>query len=90
MEINKVYLGDCIDVMATFPNECIDLTVTSPPYDNLRTYNATCEWNFDVFKQVAEQLYRITKMGGGTCLDCVRRYVRRKRNRHIVQTSVVL
>ena len=65
MEINKVYLGDCIDVMTTFPNECIDLTVTSPPYDNLRTYNATCEWNFDVFKQVAKQLYLITKMGGG-------------------------
>ena len=33
IETNKLYLGDCIDVMATFPNECIDLTVTSPPYD---------------------------------------------------------
>ena len=64
MEYNKVYLGDCIDVMKSFTSDCIDLTVTSPPYDNLRTYNATCEWNFDVFKQVAEQLYRITKMGG--------------------------
>lgn len=65
MEYNKVYLGDCIGVMKSFTSDCIDLTVTSPPYDNLRTYNATCEWNFDVFKQVAEQLYRITKMGGG-------------------------
>ena len=56
MEYNKVYLGDCIDVMKSFTSDCIDLTVTSPPYDNLRTYNATCEWNFDVFKQVAEHL----------------------------------
>ena len=64
MEINKVYLGDCIDVMTTFPNECIDLTVTSPPYDNMRTYNNTCEWNFDVFKKIAKELFRITKLGG--------------------------
>ena len=64
METNKLYLGNCIDVMATFPNECIDLTVTSPPYDNMRTYNNTCEWNFDVFKKVAKELFRITKWGG--------------------------
>ena len=63
-ETNKLYLGNCIDVMATFPNECIDLTVTSPPYDNMRTYNNTCEWNFAVFKKVAKELFRITKWGG--------------------------
>ena len=64
IETNKLYLGNCIDVMATFPNECIDLTVTSPPYDNMRTYNNTCEWNFDVFKKIAKELFRITKWGG--------------------------
>ena len=64
IETNKLYLGNCIDVMATFPNECIDLTVTSPPYDNMRTYNNTCEWNFDVFKKIAKELFRITKLGG--------------------------
>ena len=42
----------------------IDLTVTSPPYDNLRTYAGTLDWNFDIFKQVANELYRITKDGG--------------------------
>ena len=60
----KLYKGDCIDVMRGFDDKCIDLTVTSPPYDNLRTYKDTCVWDFDVFKQVANELYRITKDGG--------------------------
>jgi DNA modification methylase len=42
----------------------VDLTVTSPPYDNLRTYNGTCEWNFDIFKKVSQCLYDITSDGG--------------------------
>lgn len=52
--------GDCLEVMKTFDNECIDLTVTSPPYDNLRTYNG---FTFD-FENIAKELYRITKPGG--------------------------
>ena len=42
----------------------IDLTVTSPPYDNLRTYEGSLEWNENIWKQVLEQLYRVTKQGG--------------------------
>jgi len=50
--------------MQKMESSTIDLTVTSPPYDNLRTYAGTLEWNFDIFKQVANELYRITKDGG--------------------------
>lgn len=64
MEGVKLYNGDCIDVMREFEDKCIDLTVTSPPYDNMRTYEDTCVWDFDVFKKVANELYRITKDGG--------------------------
>jgi site-specific DNA-methyltransferase (adenine-specific) len=46
--------------MRTFSDESIDLTVTSPPYDNLRTYNG---FIFD-FENVAKELFRITKRGG--------------------------
>ena len=46
--------------MPTFPNECIDLTVTSPPYDNLRTYKG---FVFD-FETIARELFRVTKQGG--------------------------
>lgn len=55
---------DCIKGMKLLDNECIDLVVTSPPYDNLRNYNNSSTWNFDIFKQVAEQLQRIIKPGG--------------------------
>jgi len=36
--INKVICGDCLEVMKEIPNECMDLVVTSPPYDFLRDY----------------------------------------------------
>ena len=55
-----LYLGDCLEVMATMPADSIDLTVTSPPYDNLRTYNG---FTFD-FEGIARELYRVTKPGG--------------------------
>ena len=42
----------------------IDLTVTSPPYDNLRNYNNNSDFNFDKFKEIAVELYRVTKKGG--------------------------
>lgn len=60
MEINKIYNEDCLDTMAKMPDNFIDLTVTSPPYDNLRTYNG---YSFD-FENVAQELYRVTKEGG--------------------------
>ena len=64
LELNKIYLKDCISGMILINNNIIDLTVTSPPYDNLRTYNNTLNWNFEKFKLVSNELYRITKDGG--------------------------
>lgn len=63
-ENKKLYLGNCIDIISNFDNDIIDLVVTSPPYDNLRTYGGTCEWNFDIFKSIADELYRVIKPGG--------------------------
>lgn len=57
--------GDCLELMKDITNESIDLTVTSPPYDNLRTYNGNIEqWNFEKFQAIAHELYRITAKGG--------------------------
>ena len=36
--INQIIEGNCVEVMKQFDDEVIDLTVTSPPYDNLRNY----------------------------------------------------
>jgi len=55
-----LYLGDCLTVLPTLETGSVDLTVTSPPYDNLRKYNG---YEFD-FKGIARELYRITKIGG--------------------------
>lgn len=56
-----LHLGDCAQVMAQhIADNSIDLTVTSPPYDNLRTYNG---YTFD-FEVIAAELWRVTKPGG--------------------------
>jgi len=57
-------LGDCVEEMWKMQDKVIDLTVTSPPYDNLRTYEGSLQWNEDIWKSVIKQLYRITKDGG--------------------------
>jgi site-specific DNA-methyltransferase (adenine-specific) len=49
-----------LDTMKRMPDNFIDLTVTSPPYDDLRTYKGYC---FD-FENVAKELFRVTKQGG--------------------------
>ena len=58
--INKIHNENCLDTMAKMPNKYIDLTLTSPPYDNLRTYNG---YSFD-FESIARELFRVTKEGG--------------------------
>ena len=60
LPINKIVCGDNVATMATFPAESIDLVVTSPPYDNLRTYGGH-SWNFE---GVAQELWRVIKPGG--------------------------
>lgn len=63
---STLYLGDCREVMRDMLSSgvSVDLTVTSPPYDNLRSYKGTCEWDFDIFKDVARMLYGLTAAGG--------------------------
>src|SRR5690625_6341873 len=58
--VNEIIQGDCLEVMRDIPDSSVDLTVTSPPYDNLRTYNGF-EWDFE---RIAKELYRVTKDGG--------------------------
>ena len=60
MELNKIYNENCINTMQRMDDNFIDLTITSPPYDNLRDYKG---YTFD-FESIAKELYRITKEGG--------------------------
>lgn len=60
IEVNKIYCENNLETMARMPDNFIDLTVTSPPYDNLRDYKG---FSFE-FEKVAQELYRVTKAGG--------------------------
>lgn len=62
---SKLFLGNNIEVMDKLIQEGVkvDLVVTSPPYDDILTYQNTLTWNFDIFKQVADRLYTILNDG---------------------------
>ena len=56
---------DCLIAITKIEENSIDLTVTSPPYDNLRTYNGNnAQWGEPVWKSVIEELYTVIKPGG--------------------------
>lgn len=58
--MDNIFCMDCMEGMKAIKNDSIDLTVTSPPYDNLRKYKGF-KWDFE---GVANELFRITKPGG--------------------------
>jgi DNA modification methylase len=57
---NNVYNVDALTLLKAIPDNTVDLIVTSPPYDNLRTYNG---YSFD-FESIAHESYRVLKQGG--------------------------
>lgn len=65
-ELNKIYNEDCLETMGRMPDGFIDLTVTSPPYDNMRRYKDGVDktWGESVWKPIIRELYRVTKDGG--------------------------
>ena len=60
LDLNQIIYGDNVEILKTFPEDTIDLTVTSPPYDNIREYDG---FTFN-FEELAKELYRVTKPGG--------------------------
>ncbi|MCY7016157.1 site-specific DNA-methyltransferase [Streptococcus sanguinis] len=65
---NRLILGDSVKELKKLENNSIDGVVTSPPYDKLRTYeNGKLDWNFRVFEQIANELYRVLKDGAVIC-----------------------
>jgi len=60
IELNKIYCESNLETMSRMPDNFVDLTVTSPPYDGLRDYNG---YSFP-FEEIAKELFRVTKQGG--------------------------
>lgn len=71
IKTNQIYNEDCLITLSKIEDESIDYVITSPPYDDLRTYNSYITGNktefngysFD-FENIAKQLYRVLKKGG--------------------------
>ena len=71
VELNNTYNENCLETMKRMPNDYVKLTVTSPTYDDLRTYNKNVGGNKDEFngysfpfEDIAKELYRVTQKGG--------------------------
>lgn len=62
--IGQITNGDSVVVLSTIKSNSVDLVITSPPYDELRDYNNDSVWDFNSFKKIARQLYRVVKDGG--------------------------
>lgn len=60
----EIKCGDWVEVLKATPDNTFDLCVTSPPYDNLRTYGGHGDWRF---KDGAKELFRCIKPGGVVC-----------------------
>jgi site-specific DNA-methyltransferase (adenine-specific) len=62
----KLINEDCVSALKKMDDASIHLVVTSPPYDNLRTYDtgAGSDWNADVWHDVIREMYRVMVDGG--------------------------
>lgn len=74
IETNRIINGDCIDVMGTFPESCIDLVCTSPPYSVNIKYdvyddNTTINEYLEFSKNWLTEAFRVLKDDGRICVN---------------------
>lgn len=60
IELGKIYNENCIETLKRLGEDSLDMTITSPPYDDLRTYNG---YHFPV-EEIASGLFHAIKPGG--------------------------
>lgn len=72
----KLYLGNCLEHLRRLPSNSVNLELTSPPYDSLRTYGGNMTWNLEIFKAIAREMVRVLKPGGviiwNVCDQCMK------------------
>lgn len=70
--------GDCVDVLAQMPDDCIDFSVYSPPFGSLFVYsdsaadmgNSTDEEFAEHYAYMVREKLRVTKPGRLTAVHC--------------------
>ena len=66
MELNRIYNKDCLEGMREMEEGSVDFILTSPPYDNLRSYETGVgeSWGASVWEPIIKETYRVLKDGG--------------------------
>lgn len=87
-ELGRIIHGDCLSIVSTLPEECIDLIITSPPYaDNRKkSYGGVpvkhyVEW----FSPISDQLKRVLKPEGSFVLNIKERAINGERQTYVLE-----
>jgi len=90
---NAAHQGDCLDVLRDYPDQCIDLIVTSPPYADQRTttYGGIAPDEYVAwFLPRAEQFMRVLKRGGSFVLNIKEKAVNGERHTYVLELILAL
>lgn len=93
LELDRIYLGDCKEILETFPEDSIDLIVTSPPYAYNRksTYGGVpVEEYVDWFTPISFELRRILKPRGSFVLNIKERVVNGERHTYVIELILAM
>ncbi len=88
LELDKIIHGDCLSIIKTLPNECIDLIITSPPYaDNRKkSYQGfPIQQYVESFLPISEQLKRVLKPQGSFVLNIKERAINGERQTYVLE-----
>lgn len=91
--LHRVHSGDCLDVMQSFPDNSVDLIVTSPPYADARkhTYGGVAPDDYvDWFSERARQMLRILKPSGSFVLNIKEKAVDGERHTYVLDLILAL
>ena len=86
--LDQIITGNCGEILRTFPDDCVDLIFTSPPYANQRknTYGGVKPSQYvDWFLPKAEQFYRVLKPTGTFVLNIKERVVKGERHTYVLK-----
>jgi len=89
---SQALLGDCLDVLQRFPDQCVDLIVTSPPYADQRATTYGCikpDDYVDWFLPRAAQFLRVLKSGGSFVLN-IKEAVNGERHTYVLELILAL
>lgn len=90
---NQIYCGDCEDILKTFPDNSIDLIVTSPPYADQRakTYGGVSPDDYvDWFLPKSAEFLRVLKPTGTFILNIKEKAVNGERHTYVLELILAL